>query len=79
MLQAVENGLSYLPPRAHRKPGQLPNEIKAQREAESLIEQEEAMQAEMRRHERDTRLKKKLKDTNFGGRQMPLDDYRKIK
>lgn len=37
------------------------------------------MQAELKRHERDTRLKKKLKDSSFGGRQMPLDDYKKIK
>lgn len=37
------------------------------------------MQQEMRRQERDTRLKKKLKDSNFGGRQMPLEDYKKIK
>lgn len=40
---------------------------------------EMSMQAEIKRHERDTMLKKKLKDSHFGGRQMPLDDYKKIK
>lgn len=40
---------------------------------------EQAMQQEMRRQDRDTRLKRKLKDSNFGGRQMPLEDYKKIK
>ena len=40
---------------------------------------EQAMQQEMKRQERDTKLKKKLKDSNFGGRQMPLEDYKKIK
>lgn len=68
MLQAVEKGQTYLPPRAHRKPGQLPNEIKAQREAEAQMAYEMTMQAELKRHERDTMLKKKLKDSHFGGR-----------
>lgn len=40
---------------------------------------EQSMQQEMKRQERDTKLKKKLKDSNFGGRQMPLEDYKKIK
>jgi len=34
---------------------------------------------DMKRMQRDENLKKKLKDTNFGGRQMPIEDYKKIK
>lgn len=79
VLQAVDKGYTYLPPRPQRKPGQLPNEAKAQRGLEEQMAAEHALQQEMRRQERDTRLKKKLKDTNFGGRQMPLEDYKKIK
>ena len=37
------------------------------------------MHKDMNRMQRDTVLKKKLKDSNFGGRQMPLEDYKKIK
>lgn len=44
-----------------------------------MMAKEMEMQADMKRHERDTKLKKKLKDSAFGGRQMPLDDYKKIK
>lgn len=79
MLQAVEKGYTHLPPRPHRRPGQLVNEAKAQRELEEQMAAEQAMQQEMKRQERDTKLKKKLKDSSFGGRQMPLEDYKKIK
>jgi Xaa-Pro aminopeptidase len=68
-----------LPPRPHRKPGQLLNEVKANREAENNYLMEVQLHKDMKRMQRDENLKKKLKDTNFGGRQMPIEDYKKIK
>lgn len=41
MLQAVEKGYTHLPPRPHRKPGQLLNEAKAQRGLEAQMAAEQ--------------------------------------
>lgn len=78
MLQGVEKGLEELPPRQNRAPGQVENEAKKEK---YLREQEEALRAqeqELRRKIRDDAVKKKIKDTKYGGREMPINKYKKL-
>ena len=77
MLMAVDKGLNYLPPRLNRAPGQVLNEakeLKAQRKAE-----EEAIKKEKedKRNQRNSYVKNVIKETNYGGREMPIHDFKK--
>lgn len=78
MLAGVEKGLESLPPRQNRAPGQVENEAKREK---LLREQEEALarqEQELRRKMRDDHVKQRIKDTKYGGREMPINKYKKL-
>jgi hypothetical protein len=79
MLQACEKGITYLPPRLNRAPGQVHNEAK-ELKALRIKEEEEIRDAkENKRIDRNDYVKALIKDTNYGGRGLPSTEYEKQK
>lgn len=79
IIQATEKGLFYLPPRLNRAPGQVNNEAKAQRAQWEKEDMERQAQKEALRKKRDDHVKKVIKESNYGGRELPIDQYKKLK
>ena len=79
MLQATEQGLFSLPPRLNRAPGQVQNEWKNQNHRQEIEQLAREAEREERRKERDQYVKQTIKDTNYGGREMKIDLYKKHK
>ena len=79
IIQATEKGLFYLPNRLNRAPGQVNNEAKAQRAQWEKEDMERQAQKEALRKKRDDHVKKVIKESNYGGRELPIDQYKKLK
>ena len=79
ILVATEQGLSSLPPRRNRAPGQVENEIKLQKAQKEQEELELDLIREEKRKGRDKLVKGKIKETNYGGREMEIHKYRLLK
>lgn len=79
MLAAICKGKKDLPPRANRMPGQLPNEAKLQKELDKKMWKVEQARREKERLDRNKNLKQKLVEEEYGGRQMPIHEYKKVK
>lgn len=79
MLQAACKGLTHLPPRVNRLPGQLQNEARRLRDQQQREYEEFENAKERQRKDRHESIKKTLKDSKFGGREMPMGEFQKLK
>ena len=77
ILQATEKGLYHLPPRLNRAPGQVANEAKKEKENAEKEEAERRAFKEMQRKKRDQEVKQIIKETDYGGRGLPINAYKK--
>ena len=71
--------MNYLPPRANRMPGQIVNEAKINKEKKQSEELDFKKSKEQQRQARHDEVKKIIEETKYGGRQMPIAEYNKIK